>query len=297
VGLQVKGKLAGVVTRHKARLVAKGLLQQAGVDYGEVFAPMARIETIRLVVSLAVHFHWSLHQLDVKSAFLNGNLEEEVYVVQPQGFEVKEHINKVYRLRKSLYGFKQAPRAWNQRIDSFMSSIGLESVLLSMVFVRISHKDGKTDKLIIYLYVDDLLITGSSEELISKFKGEMLNEFEMSDLGRLNYFLGIEFTETQSGLVMYQSRYAREVLRKFEMHQSNSANTPAEVVLHLEKEPEEISVNPTKYRKIVRSLRYLCNTRLDLCFSAGLISRYMQNPCQSYLNAAKRVLRYLQGTL
>ncbi|KOM41011.1 hypothetical protein LR48_Vigan04g120900 [Vigna angularis] len=103
----------GVVIRHKARLVAKGFLQKAGVDYGEVFAPVARVETIRLVVSLATKFHWSLHQLDVKSAFLNGRLEEEVYVVQPLGFEVKGQHDKVYKLRKALYGLKQAPRAWN----------------------------------------------------------------------------------------------------------------------------------------------------------------------------------------
>ncbi|WVY91580.1 hypothetical protein V8G54_037094 [Vigna mungo] len=205
----------GVVVRHKARL-------KAGVDYGEVFALVARVETIWLVVK------WQ------------------------QG--------KVYRLRMALYELKQAPRAWNQRIDGFMN------------------------------------ITGSCEELISYFKAQMLRGFEMSDLGRLNYFLGIEFTKTECGIVMHQSVYVLDLLKKFEMVNCNVANTLAEVGLRLEKDPEEEAVDLTAYRRMVGSLRYLCNTIPDLSYSVGVLSRYMECPRISHLNAAKRILRYLQGT-
>ena len=123
---KVKVNPKGEVVKHKARLVAKGFLQKAGIDYGEVYAPVARIETVRFVVAIATNANWSLHQLDVKSAFLNGPLDEEVYVLQPQGFVVKGSESKVYKLKKALYGLKQAPRAWNRRINSFLSQIGFK---------------------------------------------------------------------------------------------------------------------------------------------------------------------------
>ncbi|XP_052726845.1 uncharacterized protein LOC128194777 [Vigna angularis] len=262
---------------YKARLVAKGFLQQAGIDYGEVFAPV--------------------NLFDVKYAFLNDNLEEEVYVVHPQGFEDKRHPDKVYRLKKALYGLKQAPKAWNQRIDGFMSSIGFEKCASEHgVYVQGCQRNGREEKLIVCLYVDDLLITRSSEEKIIDLKVQMLQEFEISDLGRLSYFLGIEFTKTDGGILMHQSRYALDMLTKFDMLHCNSANTPAEMNLKLEKDPEEEVVDPTEYRKMVGSLRYLCNTRPDISCNVGLISRFMKNPRISHLNVVKRILRYLKGT-
>ncbi|XP_014519584.1 uncharacterized protein LOC106776617 [Vigna radiata var. radiata] len=164
------------------------------------------------------------------------------------------------------------------------------------LYVKCCQYSGRTEKLIVCLYVDDLLVTGSNEELVSEFKAEMLREFEMSDLGRLSYFLGIEFTETESGLVMHQSRYVLNLLKRFEMAECNAANTQAEIGLKLEKEPEEDAVDPTTYRRMVGSLRYLCNTRPELSYSVGLVSRYMECPRTSHLNAVKRILRYLQGT-
>lgn len=146
------------------------------------------------------------------------------------------------------------------------------------------------------LYVDDLLVTGSCEGQISGFKAQMLREFEMSELGRLNYFLGIEFTEIECGIMMHQSKYVLDLLKKFEMVDCNAANTPAEVGLRLEKEPEEEVVDPTTYRRMVGSLRYLCNTIPYLSYSVGVISRYIECPKVSHLNVVKQILRYLQGT-
>ncbi|XP_014506331.1 uncharacterized protein LOC106766087 [Vigna radiata var. radiata] len=160
----------------------------------------------------------------------------------------------------------------------------------------VTSKMGEKKMLIVCLCVDDPLVTGSSVEKITNFKDQMLQEFEMSDLGQLSYFLGIEFTKIDEGMLMHQSRYALDMLTKFNMLHCNSANTPTEVGVKLEKDPEEEVVDPTEYRRMVGSLRYLCNTRPDICYSVGLISRFMHNPRVSHLNAVKRILRYLKGT-
>ncbi|XP_047171768.1 uncharacterized mitochondrial protein AtMg00810-like [Vigna umbellata] len=178
-----------------------------------------------------------------------------------------------------------------------MSNIGFEKCASEHgVYVQSYQHSGRKEMLIVCLYVDDMLITGSSVERIVNFKFQMLQEFEMSDLGQLNYFLGIEFTKTDEGLVMHQSKYTLDMLNKFNMNHCNSANTPTEVGLKLEKDPEEEGVDPTEYRKMVGSLRYLCNTRPDISYNVGLVSRYMQNPRISHLMAIKRILRYLKGT-
>ncbi|KAG2380530.1 Retrovirus-related Pol polyprotein from transposon TNT 1-94 Protease [Vigna angularis] len=180
----------GTISKRKARLVVRGFLQKQGLDYMEVFAPVARIETIILVMALANGRRWPLFQLDVKSAFLNGPLEEEVYVTQPPGFEVKGCEDKVYRLRKVLYGLKQAPRAWNKVIDSFMIKHKfLKCPVEHGVYVRFQ---GDANLLLMCIYVDDLLITGSNISEIEKFKGLLMVEFEMTDLGKLRYFLKLD---------------------------------------------------------------------------------------------------------
>jgi hypothetical protein len=185
---KLKHNADGSIARHKARLVARGFLQREGLDYLEVFAPVARLETVRLVVALACNQGWSTFHLDVKSAFLNGPLDEEVYVTQPPGFVIQKEASKVYKLHKALYGLKQAPRAWNKKIDSY---------LVELRFVKCKSEYGvyvqvvAQDITIICLYVDDLLVTGSSLENLSKFKELMMKEFEMSDLGKLSYFLGM----------------------------------------------------------------------------------------------------------
>ncbi|XP_014492682.1 uncharacterized protein LOC106755098 [Vigna radiata var. radiata] len=178
-----------------------------------------------------------------------------------------------------------------------MSSIGFEKCVSEHgVYVQCYKKNEKADMVIVCLYVDDLLITGSSVQKIVDFKLQMLQEFEISDLGQLSYFLGIEFTKTDEGILMHQSRYALDMLTKFNMLHCNPANTPTEMGVKLEKDLEEEVVDPTKYRRMVGSLRYLCNTRPDISYSVGLVSRFMQNPRISHLNAIKRILRYLKGT-
>lgn len=184
---KIKRNPDGSVNKYKARLVVKGYVQRHGVDFDEVFAPVACIETVRFIIALAASNQWEIHHLDVKTAFLHGELKETVYVRQPEGFEIKGSENKVYKLNKALYGFKQAPRAWNTKLNT---------ILTGMNFVKCSkepslyRKDEKNNLLLVAVYVDDLLITGTSLEMILDFKRKMSTTFDMSDLGKLTYYLG-----------------------------------------------------------------------------------------------------------
>ena len=185
----------------------------------------------------------SMYQLDVKSAFLNGPIKEEVFVKQPPGFEVVGHEGKVYKLKKALYGLKQAPRAWNKKIDSVLIQIGFSKCISEHgVYVKGEYE---SDLVILCLYVDDLLITGNNKIEIDKIKQLLKNQFEMTDLGSLSYFLGIEFKETEVGIVMHQSKYATDLLKKFRMTNCNAAATPAETGLALSLRDEGEPVDET----------------------------------------------------
>ncbi|RVW80052.1 Retrovirus-related Pol polyprotein from transposon TNT 1-94 [Vitis vinifera] len=227
----------GEVDKYKARLVAKGYTQQHGVDYTEVFAPVARMETIRLVVALAAQRKWTIYQLDVKSAFLHGELNEEVFVEQPCGYVQKGHEQKVYKLKKALYGLR-----------------------------------------------------------VLDFKRSMKDEFDMTDLGKMRYFLGLEVLQRSDGIFISQKKYALEVLQRFGMDKSNSVHNPIVPGFKLMKDEGGVKVDKTYYKQVVGSLMYLTATRPDMMFVVSLISRYMENPTELHLQAAKRVLRYLQGT-
>ncbi|WJX60656.1 hypothetical protein P8452_45840 [Trifolium repens] len=285
----------GKIIKYKARLVAKGFLQRQGLDYDEVFSPVARHETIRLVIALACSRRWPLFHLDVKSAFLNGPLEEDVYVKQPPGFELKGKEDKVLKLHKALYGLKQAPRAWNKRIDNFLVMQGFRKCSVEYgVYVK---KSDDKHMLIICLYVDDLLVTGSSLIEIKNFKSQMQSEFEMTDLGKLTYFLGMELLETSRGIILHQAKYDKEILRKFEMIDCNSSVTPADTKGKIENDDTSEAVDSTMFRQLVGSLRYLCQSRPDISYAVGYISRFMSKPLKSHFLAAKRILRYINGTV
>jgi hypothetical protein len=231
----------------------------------------------------------------VKSAFLNGPLEKDVYVKQPPGFELKGKENKVLKLNKALYGLKQAPRAWNKRIDQFFVMQGFKKCSVEYgVYVKCSDDE---HMLIICLYVDDLLVTGSSSIEIENFKSQMKCEFEMTDLGKLTYFLGMELLETPKGMILHQAKYATEILRKFEMLDCNSSVTPADTRAKIEEDTGSDAVDSTMFRQLIGSLRYLCQTRPDISYAVGYVSRFMSKPLKCHLLAAKRILRYINGTI
>lgn len=291
---KVKRNADGSINKYKARLVAKGYVQQAGVDYDEVFAPVARLETIRLLIAIAACKGWELHHLDVKSAFLHGELSETVYVSQPDGFIKPGEEHKVYKLHKALYGLKQAPRAWNTKLNGILKDMQFHRCLQEQAIYR---KASGNHLLIVGVYVDDLIITGTDTRIITKFKQEMGKKFEMSDLGKLTYYLGIEVSQKSDGIWIKQENYARKILKESKMQDCNPTLCPMEPGTKLSKNDDSPEVNATEYRKMVGCLRYLLQTRPDIAYAVGVISRYMQTPKQSHVAAMKQILRYLKGTV
>lgn len=284
----------GEVDKFKARLVVKGYAQEYGIDYTEVFAPVARMDIVRMIIAMAAQRGWGIYQLDVKSAFLHGELKEDVFVEQPQGYEVtgKEHM--VYKLHKALYGLKQAPRAWFSRIEAYFIREGFESSPSEQTLF-IKRKGGKI--LIVSIYVDDLLFTGDDEELLAEFKQSMKREFDMTDLGRMRYFLGIEVVQKSNGIFICQRKYAAEVIERFGMQSFNSVCNPMVPGQKLVRDEAGVKADSTLYKQMVESLIYLTATRPDMMFVVCLISRFMANPTELHFAAVKRIMRYLKGTM
>ncbi|KAL4284533.1 hypothetical protein GQ457_16G014010 [Hibiscus cannabinus] len=192
---KTKTNKEGQLEKYKARLVAKGYKQRQGIDYDKVFAPVARIETIRLLTAVAAQNKWKIYQMDVKSAFLNGYLEEEVYIEQPPGYIKQGHEDKVYCLKKALYRLKQAPRAWNTRIDEYFQKNGFIKSPYEHTLYTKKNEDG--DIMIVCLYVDGMIFTGNNLGMFHDFKKAMTKEFEMTDIGEMSYFLGVEVKQTE----------------------------------------------------------------------------------------------------
>jgi hypothetical protein len=252
----------GEVDKYKARLVAKGYKQEFGIDYKEVFALVARLDTIRLVLSIAAQNSWPVYQLDVKSTFLHGGLKEEVYIDQPLGYMKQGHENQVYKLKKALYGLKQAPRAWYSRIDEYFAKEGFLKCPYEHTFYIKAGANGKI--LIVCLYVDDLIYVSNDGVMLADFKTSMMNEFDMSDLGLMHYVLGIEVVQSSAGIFISQKKYVLEILDRFHMKDCNPVLTPSEPGLKLTRFGTGEKMNSTLYKQIVGSLMYLTSTRLDI---------------------------------
>ena len=214
----------GVITRTKARLVAQGYTQNEGVDFDETFAPVARLESIRLLLGVVCLLKFKLFQMDVKSAFLNGYLSEEVYVEQPKGFVDPTYPNHVFKLKKALYGLKQAPRAWYERMTKFLVRNGYrKGGIGNTLFVR--EMDGKL--MIAQIYVDDIVFGGMSDQMVQHFVKQMQSEFEMSLVGELTFFLGLQVRQMEDSIFISQSKYANNIVKKFGMENSSHKNTSA----------------------------------------------------------------------
>lgn len=281
------------INKYKARLVVKGYAQIYGVDYSETFAPVARLDTIRFLLAVSAQKSWKVFHLDVKSAFLNGVLQEEIFVEQPKGFEKQGEEHKVYLLKKALYGLKQAPRAWYSKIDAHLLSLGFVKSL-SEATLYVKHKDN--DILILSLYVDDLLVTGNNTRLIDKFKQEMMQVFEMTDLGVMTYFLGMEIKQRKNEVFICQRKYAMEILKKFQMEGCKAVSTPMNQKEKLCQADGADKVDEGYYRSLIGCLMYLTASRPDILFAVSLLSRFMHWASEMHLAAAKRILRYIKGT-
>ncbi|WVZ70770.1 LOW QUALITY PROTEIN: hypothetical protein U9M48_019410 [Paspalum notatum var. saurae] len=231
-----------MVVRNKARLVAQGFYQKEGIDYEETFALVARLEAIRILLAFAASKGFKLQQMDVKSAFLNGFIEEVVYVRQPPGFESAKFPDRVYKLRKALYGLKQAPRAWYARLKSFLLKPGfvMGSVDKTLFLLRSGG-----DTLIVQIYVDDIIFGGSSHALVSSFAEQMSREFEMSLMGELQFFLRLQIN--LEGTFVHQAKYTRDILKKFNMGNSKPMTTPMSTNTALDADEDGEAVDQKKF--------------------------------------------------
>jgi histone deacetylase 1/2 len=291
---RVKENPDGSINRYKARLVAKGFLQTPGFDFTETFSPVIKPVTIRIILTLAVTYHWTVQQIDINNAFLNGLLQEEVYMTQPSGFEASDKT-LVYKLHKALYGLKQAPRAWYER---------LTQTLLQMGFVKskcdpsllVNHQNGACTYVLIY--VDDILITGSSPHLIKDLIDKLNIKFALKQLGEVDYFLGLEVHHKSSGgLLLNQAKYVKDLLCKTNMENCKPIGSPMVSSCRLSKFGTDTMNDPSLYRSTVGALQYATLTRPDIAFSVNKVCQFMAHPLESHWRAVKRILRYLKGTM
>jgi hypothetical protein len=232
--------------------------------------------------------------MDVKSAFLNGFLEEEVYVRQPPGFESVEFPHKVYRLRKALYGLKQPPCAWYGRLRGFLFSKGFEMGKVDKTLFILRQGN---DILIVQVYVDGIVFGGSSHSLVARFAEDMSKEFEMSMMGELQFFLGLQIKQAKEGTFVHQAKYTKDILKKFKMDDSKPLSTPMSTTTMLDADEDREAMDQKEYRSMIGSLLYLTATRPDIQFSVCLCTHFQASPRTSHRQAVKRIFRYLRYTL
>ncbi|CAN7087861.1 unnamed protein product [Brassica rapa subsp. narinosa] len=293
----IKYKADGKIERKKSRLVARGFTQTYGEDYIETFAPVAKLHTIRIVLSLAVNLGWGLWQMDVKNAFLQGELEDEVYMHPPPGLEHLVKSGNVLRLKKAIYGLKQSPRAWYNKLSTTLNGRGFKKSELDHTLFTLTTPSGMIALLV---YVDDIIITGSDKEGIIATKEFLKSMFEIKDLGEMKYFLGIEICRSKEGLFMSQRKYTLDLLKGAGAYGGKTARMPMEdgykVPLEGEIEDSKPYQDPKLYRKLVGKLIYLTITRPDICFAVNQVSQHMQVPKEHHWRMVERILMYLNGS-
>jgi Reverse transcriptase (RNA-dependent DNA polymerase)/Integrase core domain/gag-polypeptide of LTR copia-type/GAG-pre-integrase domain len=289
---KIKFNSDGSIERYKARLVAKGYTQTYGLDYKETFAPVAKMNTVRVLMSVAVINNWPLFQMDVKNAFLQGNLEEEVYMEIPPGLHVPQGNQMVCRLKKAIYGLKQSPRAWYGRLSNALGKIGYKrSDADHSLFTTVT----KRGIVVILIYVDDLVITGSDQIGIQALKEHLRLEFDIKDLGVLRYFLGIEIARSQKGLFLCQRKYIMDLLKETGKLSAKPATTPMDCN---NKDVSDVKVldDISQFQRLVGKLIYLTITRPDISYAVGFVSQFMQRPTKGHMELVDQILRYLKAT-
>lgn len=297
-----KTDVDGNVHIYKARLVAKGFRQIQGVDYDETFSPVAMLKSIRIVLAIAAYFDYEIWQMDVKTAFLNGNLDEDVYMTQPKGFVDPQSAKKICKLQKSIYGLKQASRSWNIRFDEVVKALGfVKNEEEPCVYKKISG----SALVFLILYVDDILLIGNDIPMLESVKTSLKNSFSMKDLGEAAYILGIRIYRDRSKRLigLSQSTYIDKVLKRFNMQDSKKGFLPMSHGINLGKnqcpqttdERNKMSVIP--YASAIGSIMYamLC-TRPDVSYALSATSRYQSDPGESHWIAVKNILKYLRRT-
>ncbi|GJT40080.1 retrovirus-related pol polyprotein from transposon TNT 1-94, partial [Tanacetum coccineum] len=276
-----------IVVRNKIRLVAKGYKQEEGIDFEESFAPVVRLEAVQMFFA---YKNITIFQMDVKTAFLNGPLKEEVYVSQPEGFIDLEFPDHVYRLKKALYGLKQAPRAWYDKLSSFLIEHGFTKGIIDPTLFTRHHGE---DILLVQVYVDDIIFGSTNPDFSKRFANLMKNNFEMSMMGELKFFLGLQVHQSPRGIFISQSQYAIELLKKHGLDECVSMSTPM-ATERLDADLQGTPTDQTTYRRMIGGLMYLTASRPDIAFATFVCARYQARPTVKHLKEVKRIFRYLR---
>ncbi|GKC55172.1 retrovirus-related pol polyprotein from transposon TNT 1-94 [Tanacetum coccineum] len=282
-----------MVIRNKSHLVAKGYGQEEGIDFEESFAPVARLEAVRIFVEYANHKNFPIYQMDVKTAFLNGPLEEEVFVSQSDGFVDLDFPNHIYHLKKALYSLKQAPRAWYDKLSSFLIDHHFPKGIVDLTLFTRRHKD---DILLVQIYVDDIIFGSTNQVLLNRFAKLMKDNFEMSMIGEMKFFLGLQVCQSPRGIFICQSQYTLDLLKKHPMEKCDSISTLM-ATAKLDADLQGTQVDQTKYQSMIGGLMYLTTSRPDITFETFVCVRYQARPTAKHLKEVKRIFQYLRQTI
>jgi hypothetical protein len=287
---KVKLKADGSIERYKARLVAKGYNQVEGLDFFDTFSPVAKLTTVRMLLVVAAIKGWHIHQLDVNNTFLHGELQENVYMTIPDGVQCSKP-NQVCKLLKSLYGLKQASRKWYEKLTSLLVREGYTQSTSDYSLFTLNHTNDFTALLI---YVDDIILTGTSLNEIDRIRTILDDNFKIKDLGIVKYFLGLEVAHSKAGISLSQRKYCLDLLHDSGLLGSKPASTPLDPSIKLHNDDGKPYEDISQYRRLVGKLLYLTNTRPDIAYATQQLSQFLHKPIVTHYKAACRVIRYLK---
>ncbi|GJY70368.1 retrovirus-related pol polyprotein from transposon TNT 1-94 [Tanacetum coccineum] len=279
-----------IVVWNKTHLVAKGYKQEEGIDFEESFSHVARLEVVRMFITYAAHNNITIFQMDVKTAFLNGPLKEEVYVSQPEGFIDLEFPDHVYRLKKTLYGLKQAPRAWYDKLFSFLIEHGFTKGIIDLTLFTRRHGG---HILLVQVYVDDIIFGSTNPDFSKRFANLIKNNFEMSMMGEIKFFLRLQVHQSPRGIFISQSQYAIELLKKHGLDECVSMSTPM-ATERLDADLHGTPTNQTTYHHMIGGIMYLTASHPDIAFATFVCAHYQARPTVKHLKEVKRIFRYLR---